>query len=96
VYRSQIQEKYLVETESWHNVAFQVCGEESQLIQASMAGSVAFHNPYGFIPAELYGIFPFEAARTLAFVCLTVYYIYLFRAHEVSLSLPPSLVSALT
>ena len=59
-YRAKINKKYEVKAETWHNVAFQICGGESQLNQASLTGTIAFHNPYGYIPAELYGIFPFE------------------------------------
>lgn len=63
VYEGRIENKYTVQTESWHNVAFQVCGLEAELLSAYMTGDVAFHNPYGYIPAELYGIFPFEVLK---------------------------------
>jgi hypothetical protein len=60
IYQARVHKKYPVKAEAWHNVAFQICGGESELLQATISGTVSFHNPYGFIPAELYGIFPFE------------------------------------
>jgi hypothetical protein len=60
IYQARVHKRYVVRTEAWHNVAFQICGGESELLQATISGTVSFRNPYGFIPAELYGIFPFE------------------------------------
>lgn len=40
----------------------------------SLEGTITFHNPYGFIPAELYGMLPFEAARMIAYILFSCYF----------------------
>lgn len=63
---SHIKTHYTVRNELWHNVVFLMCSPESGTSvnkltsTASVEGIVTFRNPYGFIPAELYGILPFE------------------------------------
>lgn len=60
---AHISHKYAVRNEMWHNVVFLLCNQDSgdgaEPI-ATIEGEVAFRNPYGYIPAELFGILPFE------------------------------------
>lgn len=70
---AHVSHKYTVRNEMWHNVVFLLCGEEdgSDGAIATIEGEVAFRNPYGYIPAELFGILPFEvraAARASYFM----------------------------
>lgn len=66
--RATIQESFPIRVEAWHNVVFVDCdGFESTASHPSklpkimgIVGSVGFHNPYGYLPAELYGLLPFE------------------------------------
>ncbi len=65
---AQLVHKYSVHNEMWHNVVFLLCSADSPngyKVSASttISGEVTFRNPYGFIPAELYGILPFEVNR---------------------------------
>ena len=48
--------KYSIVAPGWHNVNFQVCTDAVGFFE----GGMTFRNPYGFIPAELYGFLPFE------------------------------------
>ncbi len=55
-----------------------VTGSQPSFI-ARAEGHVAFKNPYGFLPGELYGLLPFEAARSsLYFVCFCYFLIFYF------------------
>ena len=51
---------------------------------ASIEGSISFRNPYGFLPAEYFGLLPFEAARTLLYAALLVWYVAMYRRHKES------------
>ena len=47
---------------------------------AYLAGTIAFHNPYGYIPAELFGLLPFQvntAVCDLILCIIVVFYIKL-------------------
>ena len=79
--------KYPVNTESWHNVAFQLCDTDTADPKAHVDGSVTFRNPYGFLPAELFGFLPFEGARTIMFALFGVYYLHQYCKYRAS-SLP--------
>ena len=59
VYTHAVDINYEVKDEAWHTVAFQVCSSGSNSIGV-VNGQVAFKNPYGYLPAELYGLLPFE------------------------------------
>ena len=76
--------RYTVASEGWHNVAFQVCSYTAAMPVAKMDGAVTFKNPYGYLPAELFGFLPFEAARSVAFFLIGFIYIILFLLHRES------------
>jgi hypothetical protein len=59
-YVAKVEYKYKVKLETWHNVAYQICTSNQNLESAVITGDVIFHNPYGFIPGELFGMLPFE------------------------------------
>jgi hypothetical protein len=61
-----LKSKYTIRVEEWHNVAFQLCSEASVGPVALVEGEVTFRNPYGFIPAELFGFLPFEVLLHLS------------------------------
>ena len=80
VWGAKILEKYTVNLEAWHNAAFQLCSSDADTI-AQIDGEIAFRNPYGFIPAELFGFLPFEGARMIAFVIFSVIFLFLYCKH---------------
>jgi len=73
-----LDHKYLVQEENWHNVAFQVCTAPEEMPLASLDSVVTFKNPYGYLPAELYGFLPFEFMRALAFIIFGIWFSFLF------------------
>ena len=88
LYKADARHKYEVTVEAWHNVAFQLCENEEVEPQAHVDGMIQFRNPYGYLPGELYGYLPFEAARALAyFAFMVVYVIQYMRYKESALSL---------
>lgn len=78
-----LQDRYTINVEAWHNVAFQLCTTEARGPLAKVDGTVTFRNPYGFIPGELYGFLPFEGARMVAYVLFAVFYLYSYIKHRV-------------
>jgi hypothetical protein len=70
-FRTVVRHHHNVKTTDFQQVVFFLCEPHhgafnSQLPVASIKGTISFRNPYGFIPAELYGMLPFE-------VCFPVY-----------------------
>jgi hypothetical protein len=67
---TQLLHKYSVHNEMWHNVVFLLCSPDPSngkvTASTTISGEVTFRNPYGFIPAELYGILPFEVREPLS------------------------------
>eukprot|EP00981_Chlorochromonas_danica_P010997 scaffold3595_cov235-Ochromonas_danica.AAC.35 len=51
----------------------------------NIKGSIAFKNTYGYLPAEAYGLLPFEGIRGIAYLLVTAYYLvhYFVYKHEV-------------
>ncbi len=79
-----MESRYTVKEEGWHNVAFQVCSYTGAMPVAKMDGLVTFRNPYGFLPAELFGFLPFEAGRCIAFLLVGFIFVVLFLLHRES------------
>lgn len=47
IYAADIEKKYSVKLEAWHNVQIQVCSTNTNVDYATVTGQVVFHNPYG-------------------------------------------------
>lgn len=82
LWRADVRSKYPVNEQAWHNVAFQLCTEETAGPLARVDGGVTFRNPYGFIPAELYGFLPFEGARMVAYFFFACFYLFFYIRHR--------------
>ena len=92
VWATAMKAKIYITEEGWHSIAFQICNKDSAASDADsnddgiatmfqygrLDGDVIFRNPYGYIPAEMYGFLPFEAARMIAYVLLGVVLIYYY------------------
>ena len=91
-YTAVLDSYYVVMEEEWHNVAFQLCPAssgwdgymEGRTPIARIEGEIVFRNPYGFIPAELFGFLPFEGARMVAYVLFGMVYCYFYAKHYAS------------
>lgn len=60
LWSAPLSTKYTIRIPEWHNVVFQLCTDKELGPIALVEGGVTFRNPYGFIPAELFGFLPFE------------------------------------
>lgn len=70
---------------AWHNVAFKLCDDDENVeIVARIDGDVTFHNPYGYLPGELFGYLPFEGARMIAYVIFGMYYFFAYFRYKSS------------
>lgn len=75
VWSVEIVGHYKVEQAAWYNVLYQVCSESNDKRAIGvMDGTLSFHNPYGYISGDEYGLLPFHAARMVAMIGLFGYY----------------------
>lgn len=58
--------EFLVPSEGWINLLLINCDQSSSGMK--IHGEVTFHNPYGMIPGELYGLLPFEVKIIFSFL----------------------------
>ena len=79
---ADLYSRYTVVKDGWHNVAFQVCSYSAAMPVAKMDGYVTFRNPYGYLPAELFGMLPFEGARAIAFSLMGFIFGVMFIIHR--------------
>ena len=63
-----------------HYVVVANCDPRIQTL--NVAGPVVALNPFGFLPAELYGFLPFYAAMTLIYVTVTLGWLVLVMMHS--------------
>jgi len=84
VWNSYIKNSYFVSQEAWHNVAFQICSTEAMNTMSLVNGDVSFRNPYGYIPAELFGLLPFEIARVIAYFIFAIFFLFYYCRHRSS------------
>ena len=85
IWIAHIKNSYLVSQEAWHNVAFQICATESMNPMSLVNGDVSFQNPYGYIPAELFGLLPFEVARMFAYFLFAIFFLFYYCKHRSSI-----------
>lgn len=82
-YSVSIHRKYTVIVEAWHNVAYEICPAlGTNFVLATIDGGVTFRNPYGYLPAELYGFLPFEGSRMAAFIIFMFFFVFLWWTHR--------------
>lgn len=92
IFGTTVAHRYPITQEGWYSVILTACYERipnqppTYPVFAAQ-GSVSFHNPYGYLPAEGYGLLPFEALRAIAFLLLIAYYILHYTIHNTSVIL---------
>jgi hypothetical protein len=72
---------YLVKVEGWYNVVMELCESDGPTSAAqgddmlqdvmTISGDISFKNPYGYLPASLCGLLPFQGALLLAYIATT-------------------------
>jgi hypothetical protein len=55
IYTAFVKVSLKVTKMQWYEVAFQLCDVDDATI-GTMSGQVEFRNPYGYVPAENYGM----------------------------------------
>ena len=72
VYRTSIDHTFVVNEVAWYGGILKAC--DSAVPFATVFGEVTFKNPYGYIPAEFFGLLPFEMARLIALIALSLFF----------------------
>lgn len=54
------------------------------ILTADVQGEVGFRNPYGYLPAEMYGMLPFEGARAVGMLAFFCFFIFFYILHSSS------------
>lgn len=90
IYSVSVDETYEVKVEGWYNVIVAVCYEDLIYSQektmeihsnihsnpvVTTTGSIAFKNPFGYLPAEAYGLLPFEVMRAILYMLFAGYFV---------------------
>lgn len=78
-YVGYIHHRYRVFEEGWHNVDIQTCVDEDIYLRSNLKGEVHFKNPYGYVPAEQWGIIPFEVSEGIILKELDFIFMAFFR-----------------
>jgi hypothetical protein len=84
VWNIRIRRKLSITKEAWHNVAVTLCPSvySGQILSGRLEGTVAFRNPYGYLPGEMYGMLPFEGARAVAMLFLFCFFTFFYVMHS--------------
>ncbi|GMF16242.1 unnamed protein product [Phytophthora lilii] len=70
---------HLVNTSGWTDTQVFVCADDEGAATETLtfAGSMEVRNPYGLLPAVLYGMLPFSAFLTVGYLVLDVFFVFL-------------------
>ena len=77
VWSIHLHRKLPITQKAWHNVAVTLCPSvySGQILRGKLEGEVAFRNPYGYLPGEMYGMLPFAGARALCVLGLFIFFL---------------------
>lgn len=74
---------YQVEQSGWTDSQIFVCADESDSPELlNFAGTMEIRNPYGLLPAPLYGMLPFSGFLSIGYVVLDVFFAFLLYRHR--------------
>ena len=75
---------HLVHLSGWTDTQVFVCAEDDKVGTETMqfTGSMEIRNPYGLLPAVLYGMLPFSAFLTAGYLVLDVFFTFLLVRHR--------------
>ncbi|GMF16439.1 unnamed protein product [Phytophthora fragariaefolia] len=70
---------HLVNTSGWTDTQVFVCADDESAPTETLTftGSMEVRNPYGLLPAVLYGMLPFSAFLTIGYTILDVFFVVL-------------------
>ncbi|KAI9922056.1 hypothetical protein PsorP6_000990 [Peronosclerospora sorghi] len=75
---------HLVTSSGWTDTQVFVCAEEDDAPREKLTfvGSMEVRNPYGLLPAVLYGMLPFSGFSTLGYLVLDIFFAFLLIKHR--------------
>uniref|UniRef100_K3WZP9 GOST seven transmembrane domain-containing protein n=1 Tax=Globisporangium ultimum (strain ATCC 200006 / CBS 805.95 / DAOM BR144) TaxID=431595 RepID=K3WZP9_GLOUD len=74
---------YQVDQSGWTDSQIFVCADESDSPELlSFSGSMEIRNPYGLLPAPLYGMLPFSGFLSIGYAVLDVFFAFLLCRHR--------------
>lgn len=75
---------HLVNSSGWTDTQIFVCAEDEGAATETLtfSGSMEVRNPYGLLPAVLYGMLPFSGFLTVGYLVLDVFFVLLLIRHR--------------
>ncbi|KAG6972524.1 hypothetical protein JG688_00003949 [Phytophthora aleatoria] len=75
---------HLVNSSGWTDTQIFVCAEDEGAATETLTftGSMEVRNPYGLLPAVLYGMLPFSGFLTVGYLVLDVFFVFLLIRHR--------------
>eukprot|EP00736_Rhodelphis_marinus_P013262 Rmarinus@m.5137 len=84
--KTSISDKYYVTKTGIHKVLFAVCQSNDPVtLPLHVSGAQTWYNPYGFLPAQLYGFIPFFGALSLFYLLCGVVWCAMCIRHHLTL-----------
>ncbi|RLN37658.1 hypothetical protein BBJ28_00001929 [Nothophytophthora sp. Chile5] len=76
--------QHLVNASGWTDTQVFVCADDEDAATETLtfAGSMEVRNPYGLLPAVLYGMLPFSGLLTVGYLVLDVFFAFLLIRHR--------------
>jgi hypothetical protein len=70
---------HLVNSSGWTDTQVFVCAEDEEAATETLTftGSMEVRNPYGLLPAVLYGMLPFSGLLTMGYLVMDVFFMFL-------------------
>lgn len=76
------QAVYPVTTSGWVDSQIFVCSTDESDDVMSFKGTMEIRNPYGYLPAVLYGMLPFSGMLAIAYGLLDIFFAFLLVRHR--------------
>lgn len=75
---------YTVDKSGWTDSQIFICSEEEEASTEMLdfVGTMEIRNPYGLLPAPLYGMLPFSGFLSIGYVVLDVFFAFLLYRHR--------------
>ncbi|CEG49242.1 gpr7 transmembrane protein [Plasmopara halstedii] len=80
----QANVSHLVTSSGWTDTQVFVCSNDeiAPIEMLTFSGSMEVRNPYGLLPAVLYGMLPFSGFLTIGYLVLDVFFVFLLIRHR--------------
>lgn len=94
LYSTDVQVSYEVIERGWYNVAMELCefdsnGDASEygadMSSMVISGEISFKNPYGYLPASLFGLLPYQTMLLALYLLTIVVFLWYFAKYSESI-----------